>query len=193
MGCCCCCASGKDRVLPVPEPDQSEYEQFQKLLSEDVGPGGAHGWQIKQDWAKDYKQHFKMRICLRNHESGNPNKLLRADGKYQGVSPEDFLGFLLNPENLPGLKEWIDVETLPEGYIKYCRVKADVLSNAVGGGWSWPSWGSMPTADAFLADSNGTALIRALNSALKSFEHGCHNFRKLPNWCFLLTFLCMCN
>ena len=118
MGCCCCCSSG-DRVLPS-DGGQSEYEEFQKLLAEEIAANNPHGWQIKNDWPKDYKQNFKMRVALRKHESGNPNKLLRADGKYQGVSPEDFLGFLLNPENLPGLQEWKDVETLPDGYIKYC-------------------------------------------------------------------------
>ena len=88
----------------LPSEDQSEYDKFLKLLEEEVGPKNPHGWQIKTDWAKDYNRlKFKMRVCLRNHESGNPNKLLRGDGKYQGVSPEDFLGFLLNPENLPGL------------------------------------------------------------------------------------------
>ena len=127
MGCCCCCSSG-DRVLPSAD-SQNEYEKFEKLLAEEVGPNNPHGWQIKSDWAKDYnKQKFKMRVSLRKHESGNPNKLLRGDGKYQGVSPEDFLGFLLNPENLPGLKEWKDVETLPDGYIRYCRVKAPCMT-----------------------------------------------------------------
>lgn len=124
MGCCCCCCgSSGHRVLP--EKNGSEYEEFQRLLAEDLGPKNPSGWQIKRDWPKDYcKEQFKLRVCLRNHESGNPNKLLRADGKFKGVAPEDFLGYLLNPENLPGLKEWKDVETLPDGYMKYCRVKA---------------------------------------------------------------------
>eukprot|EP00438_Fugacium_kawagutii_P025850 Skav231405 [mRNA] locus=scaffold4039:34517:35209:- [translate_table: standard] len=128
MGCCCCCCASGDRVLPQAD-DQSEYDKFQKLLAEDVGPNNPHGWEIKSDWPKDYKHNFKMRICLRNHESGNPNKLLRGDGKYTGgVTPEDFLGFLLNPKNLPGLKKWVDVETLPDGYIKYCSVKAPCMT-----------------------------------------------------------------
>ena len=58
-----------------------------------------------------------MRVSLRPHESGNPNHLLRGDGKYIGVQPQQFLDYLLNPENLPGLLEWVDVEDLPDGYI----------------------------------------------------------------------------
>ncbi|CAE8596381.1 unnamed protein product [Polarella glacialis] len=65
-----------------------------------------------------------MRVCLRKHESGNPNMLLRADGKFKGVVPQDFLDFLLKPENLPGLQEYRVVETIPDGVIMYMRVKA---------------------------------------------------------------------
>ncbi|CAJ1383251.1 unnamed protein product [Effrenium voratum] len=119
---------GRERERKGEQDDQNEYERFQKLLAEEVGPGNPHGWEIKSDWAKDYsKQQFKMRVSLRSHESGNPNKLLRGDGKYKGVVPEDFLGFLLKPE-LPGMKEWKDVETLPDGFIKYCRVKAPCMT-----------------------------------------------------------------
>ncbi|CAE7674091.1 unnamed protein product, partial [Symbiodinium pilosum] len=95
MGCCCCCCgSGAERVLPEHDPNQSEFEKFQILLAEDVGPGNTHGWKIKKDWPKRYTNQFMMRVSLRDHESGNPNQLLRGDGKYQGVTPEDFLGFL---------------------------------------------------------------------------------------------------
>ncbi|OLQ11883.1 hypothetical protein AK812_SmicGene4226 [Symbiodinium microadriaticum] len=125
MGCCCCCcASSAPRVLPEEKSEQSEADLFAELLKEELAPGNKHGWQIKSDWPKSYdKKQFMMRVSLRDHhETGNPNKLLRGDGKYKGVTPEDFLGFLLKPD-LPGLKEWVDVETLPDGFIKYCRVK----------------------------------------------------------------------
>ena len=121
--CCCCCGASGERVLPTSE--ESEQKKFEELLAEDVGAKNPNGWQMKTEWPQKWvNEQFKMRVLLRKHESGNPNKLLRADGKYKGVVPEDFLGFLLNPENLPGLQEWKDVETLPDGYIKYCRVKA---------------------------------------------------------------------
>ncbi|CAE7331066.1 Stard5 [Symbiodinium sp. CCMP2592] len=129
MGCCCCCGSSAPRVLPEEKSEQSEADLFAELLKEELGPGNKHGWQIKSDWPKSYdKKQFMMRVSLRDHhETGNPNKLLRGDGKYKGVTPEDFLGFLLKPD-LPGLKEWVDVETLPDGFIKYCRVKAPCLA-----------------------------------------------------------------
>ena len=91
--------------LPSPLEDVSEYEKFQPI---------AYGWQIKSDWPREYKHDFKMRVSLRPHESGNPNHLLRGDGKYIGVQPQQFLDYLLNPENLPGL-------------LKYCRVKAPCM------------------------------------------------------------------
>ena len=61
--------------LPSPLEDVSEYEKFQPI---------AYGWQIKSDWPREYKHDFKMRVSLRPHESGNPNHLLRGDGKYIG-------------------------------------------------------------------------------------------------------------
>jgi hypothetical protein len=80
-----CCASG-ERVLPTPPTGEGgEYEHFQQLLAEDVSAGNARGWVIKKDWPGAYKNDFKMRVYLRKDESGNPNLLLRADGKYRGV------------------------------------------------------------------------------------------------------------
>ncbi|KAJ3317165.1 putative tRNA pseudouridine synthase Pus10 [Boothiomyces sp. JEL0866] len=119
------------RILPTAPDDRTEYEEFQRLLNQDVGPGNEHGWKIKIDWPKEgFRNNFQMRVCLRQHfETGNPNNLLRADGKFQKVKPQDFLDYLLNPANLPGLQEWKDVEELPDGgYIKYCRVKAPGLA-----------------------------------------------------------------
>mmetsp|Transcript_26866 Transcript_26866/g.52395 ORF Transcript_26866/g.52395 Transcript_26866/m.52395 type:complete len:235 (+) Transcript_26866:187-891(+) len=125
MGACNCCCQG-ERVMPTP-PDSglSEWDAFQQLLAEDLGKGNTHGWKVKKDWPQEYRPDgFKMRVALRPHESGNSNMLLRGDGKYKGARPQLFVDYLLNPENLPGLKEWVDVETLPDGFIKYCRVKA---------------------------------------------------------------------
>ena len=129
MGLCCCCFKSRHNpVLPTPlGNDATEYEEFLRLCAEEVGNDNTHGWQIKKDWPQKYKNNFKMRVSLRPHESGNPNNLLRGDGKYIGVQPQHFLEFLLNPENLPGLVEWVDVEDLPDGYIKYCRVKAPCM------------------------------------------------------------------
>ena len=69
-----------------------------------------------------------MRIALRPHECGNPNMLMRADGKFQGVQPQQFADFLLDLEKLPGYQESSTVETLPDGcIIKYLRVKAPLM------------------------------------------------------------------
>ena len=108
----------------------TEFEEFERLLSEDVTPGNSHGWTIKKDWPARYSpQGFMMRVCLRPHGSGNPNNLLRGDGRYQGAKPAHFLEYLLNPESLPGLQELRDVETLPGGdVIKYLRVKAPLMA-----------------------------------------------------------------
>ena len=114
-------------MLPSPLEGVTEYQEFQRLLAGDLKEGNTHGWQIKSDWPGEYKHDFQMRVSLRPHESGNPNHLLRGDGKYIGVQPQQFLDYLLNPENLPGLLEWVDVEDLPNGYIKYCRVKAPCM------------------------------------------------------------------
>uniref|UniRef100_A0A7S0Z2J6 START domain-containing protein n=1 Tax=Hemiselmis tepida TaxID=464990 RepID=A0A7S0Z2J6_9CRYP len=123
-GVCCCCHAV--RVIPQPPASEiTEWDEYQRLARETLDKGNAAGWKIKADWPKKYRPDgFKMRVALRPHESGNPNMLLRADGKFKGASPQLFLDYLLNPDNLPGLKEWVDVETLPDGYIKYCKVKA---------------------------------------------------------------------
>ena len=115
--CCCCCKTRPNPVLPSPLEGVTEYQEFQRLLAGDLKEGNTHGWQIKSDWPGEYKHDFQMRVSLRPHESGNPNHLLRGDGKYIGVQPQQFLDYLLNPENLPGLLEWVDVEDLPDGYI----------------------------------------------------------------------------
>eukprot|EP01006_Ploeotia_vitrea_P006667 TRINITY_DN14336_c0_g1_i1.p1 TRINITY_DN14336_c0_g1~~TRINITY_DN14336_c0_g1_i1.p1 ORF type:complete len:230 (+),score=40.08 TRINITY_DN14336_c0_g1_i1:60-749(+) len=126
---CCCCVSREDIVLPV-EPAEGgldfEYSEFERLVGEDIAPKNPHGWVVKKDWPAQYKHGFKMRVSLRPHDTGNPNNLLRGDGKYQGVTPQDFLDFLLNPE-LPGLQELKEVETTQDGCIKYCRVKAPCM------------------------------------------------------------------
>jgi len=127
MGLCCCCGTRTNPILPQVQRGVTEYEEFQRLLAEDLSEGNFHGWQIKSDWPQEYKNDFKMRVSLRPHECGNPNHLLRGDGKYVGVRPQQFLDYLLNPENLPGLLEWVDVEDLSDGYIKYCRVKAPCM------------------------------------------------------------------
>lgn len=119
------CAGSAQRVLPEP-PAGSEYDTFLALLEESLGVDNPHGWKIKKGWPAEYdvKCNFKMRIALRPHESGNPNMLLRADGKYKGAAPQDFSDFLFAVENLPGFKESYDVEQLPDGCVKYLRVKA---------------------------------------------------------------------
>ncbi|CAE8705341.1 unnamed protein product [Polarella glacialis] len=117
-------SSGDNRVLPEPLASGTERDEFERLLKEPVDAGNPHGWQIKKPWPATYRDNFKMRVCLRKHESGNPNMLLRADGKFKGVVPQDFLDFLLKPENLPGLQEYRVVETIPDGVIMYMRVKA---------------------------------------------------------------------
>ena len=122
MGLCC---SSPDRVLPEPPADGNERQQFEELLRESLEKGNSFGWKIKKDWPSKYRElGFKMQVALKPHGSGNSNMLLRADGKYKGVTPDDFLGYLLNPVNLPGLIEIRDVETLPDGCIKFVRVKA---------------------------------------------------------------------
>jgi hypothetical protein len=98
----CGASSGDNRVLPEPLASGTERDEFERLLKEPVDTGNPHGWQIKKPWPATYRDDFKMRVCLRKHESGNPNMLLRADGKFKGVVPQDFLDFLLKPENLPG-------------------------------------------------------------------------------------------
>jgi hypothetical protein len=96
---CCCGRTAASRVLPAAREDQDEYAEFQRLIAEDVGPGNSLGWSIKKDWPKNYKNDFMMRVCLRPHDSKNPNMFLRGDGKYRGVKPADFLNYLLNPDN----------------------------------------------------------------------------------------------
>ena len=45
------------------------------------------------------------------------------------MKPQDFVNYLLNPTNLPGLQEWKDVEELQDGsLIKYCKVKAPMMA-----------------------------------------------------------------
>ena len=122
-----CCGSAPDRVLPEP-PAVSEYEAFVALNSESLDEGSPHSWTIKKCWPAQYrKDGFKMRVALRPHIGGNPNMMLRADGRFKGVTPQQFADFLLAVENLPGHKESFDVETLPNGCIKYLRVKAPGL------------------------------------------------------------------
>ena len=147
-----CNSSAPDRALPDAQP-VSEYDTFLTLLNEPVpwaqtgvhsgqplsqsnhsgvhgGAGGnAPGWRVKLDWSQTYrKEGFKMRIALRPHECGNPNMLMRADGKFQGVQPQQFADFLLDLEKLPGYQESSTVETLPDGcIIKYLRVKAPLM------------------------------------------------------------------
>ena len=119
-----CCASAPDRVLPEA-PATSEHEAFLALLNESLDEGNPHGWKIKKAWPATYrKDGFKMQIALRQHESGNKNMLMRADGKFKGATPREFADFLLGVEVLPGYQESFDVETFPEGCIKYLRVKA---------------------------------------------------------------------
>lgn len=126
MGCCC----SKAGILP-DVADLDEYKEFQNLLNEDIGGGNSHGWEIKKNWPRGndngYKNDFKMRVSLRRFMNTNDNKLLRGDGKYRGLQPQHFLDYLLNPENLPGLLECKDVQDLPDGCIKYLRVKAPGL------------------------------------------------------------------
>jgi hypothetical protein len=127
MGCCCCCCkrSAEYRVLPEARDDAEEYAEFQRLLAEGVEPGNSGGWIVKKDWPGTYKNDFQMRVSLRPHPSKNTNMILRGDGKYRGVKPEDFLKYLMNPDNLPGLLENKHVEDLPGGgCIKYLKVKA---------------------------------------------------------------------
>lgn len=114
------CSGSTERVLPEP-PSGSEYDTFLGLLKESTDAGNPHGWKVKQNWVQ--KDGLKMKIALRPH-SGNPNMLLRADGKFKGVEPKDFADFLLAVESLPGFKESRDVETLPDGCIKYLKVRA---------------------------------------------------------------------
>ena len=121
------CGGSADRVLPEP-PAVSEYEAFVALNSESLVTGNPDGWKIKKDWPAQYrKDGFKMRVALRPHVSGNPNMMMRADGKFKGVTPQQFADFLLAVENLPGHKESFDVETLPDGCVKYLKVKAPGL------------------------------------------------------------------
>ena len=119
-----CCGSAPDRVLPEP-PTVSEHEAFVALLNESLDDGNPKGWKIKKAWPAKYrKDGFKMRVALRRHESGNANMLLRADGKFKGATPQEFADFLLSVQALPGYQNSFDAETLPDGCIKYLRVKA---------------------------------------------------------------------
>jgi len=125
MGCCCCKRSAAFRFLPEGRDDADEYAEFQRLLAEGVEPGNPGGWTVKKDWPGKYKNDFQMRVSLRPHPSKNPNMILRGDGKYRGVTPENFLNYLKNPDNLPGLLENVHVEDLPGGgCTKYLKVKA---------------------------------------------------------------------
>ena len=106
---CCCFFSAPDRVLPSPPTD--ERAEFERLMQESIEPGNSNGWNIKIPFDKDYnKSNFKMRVVLKPDPNGNANNMLRADGKFKGVKPHQFLDYLLNPANLPGLQEWKDVE-----------------------------------------------------------------------------------
>ena len=148
---CCCFFSAPDRVLPKPQTD--ERAEFERLLQESIEPGNSNGWNIKTPFENDYnKSHFKMRISLKPDPNGNANNMLRADGKFKGVKPQQFMDYLLNPKNLPGLQEWKDVEGGGRGetttvataaedttpattterstvtMIKYCKVKAPMMA-----------------------------------------------------------------
>ena len=81
----------------------------------------------KSDWPREYKHDFKMRVSLRPHESGGLNHIASRRWKIHRCSTAAISGLSVEPENLPGLLEWEDVEDLPYGYIKYCRVKAPCM------------------------------------------------------------------
>ena len=50
---------------------------------------------------------------------------MKGHGVYRNVTCEDIADFFINPDNLPGLQKWVDVETLSNGdEIKYYIVKA---------------------------------------------------------------------
>eukprot|EP00747_Dinoflagellata_sp_TGD_P189377 gnl/TRDRNA2_/TRDRNA2_49651_c0_seq1.p1 gnl/TRDRNA2_/TRDRNA2_49651_c0~~gnl/TRDRNA2_/TRDRNA2_49651_c0_seq1.p1 ORF type:complete len:234 (+),score=41.20 gnl/TRDRNA2_/TRDRNA2_49651_c0_seq1:87-788(+) len=123
------CGAAPTVVAVSPRQDDiDEWEEFQRLLNEDLNDPSI-GWKIKKDWASNYKNDFKVRVALKPDKiTANLNNILRADLKYKGISPQAHLECLVNPVDLPGLKELVDVETLPNGYIKYCRVKAPGLS-----------------------------------------------------------------
>ena len=124
MGCCC---SNKNDVLPAIPEGTTEWEGFQRLLAEGFDP--SKGWTVKQDWPADYSNDFMMKIAVKpDPQSGNANYILRGDGKYRGVTPQMFVDFLLDPRGLPGFQELREVQTLPDGFIKYIRVKAPGLS-----------------------------------------------------------------
>jgi len=68
-------------------------------------------------------------VALKPDPWGNGNAFMRADGKFKGVSPQQFVDYLLNPTNLPGLQEWVDVAENADGsLIKYCKVKAPMMT-----------------------------------------------------------------
>ena len=128
-----CSSSAPDRPLP-DAPPASEYDAFLALLNEPIpwgqkpGQPNELGWTVKMDWPEKYRPDgFKMRIALRPHECGNANMLMRADGKFVGVQPQQFADFLLDVEKLPGYQQSWTVEELPDGCIKYLRVKAPMM------------------------------------------------------------------
>lgn len=120
----CGASSAAERPLPQA-PSTSEYAEFVRLAAEPVEGAGSK-WAVKVPWSAAYRpEGFNMRVALRPHECGNPNLLLRADGRFTGgVTPDQFVDFLLNPVTFPGLQEIREVERLPDGVIKYLRVKA---------------------------------------------------------------------
>lgn len=126
-----CCSKTSSVGLPSEPAAGDELAEFERLLGEGVEPGS--GWVVKRDWPRSplaYPDDFRLRVCVRPHESGNPNLLMRADAAFRGVKPEHFLEFLLNPAAMPGLKELADLEGEPPKAgasgtcIKYLRVKA---------------------------------------------------------------------
>lgn len=127
----CGWSTRKGAVLPPPPPPADEAVEFDRLVREPVAAGNSK-WAVKVPMSAKYNAHgFRMRVALRRHtESGNPNLLLRADGHFRGgLTPEDFLQYLVNPANLPGLQEQRKVEDLPGGgFILYLRVKAPGLA-----------------------------------------------------------------
>ncbi|CAE8633985.1 unnamed protein product [Polarella glacialis] len=123
-----CFARPRTGIVSLRLEDRDEWEEFQRLLKEDLNDPAA-GWKIKKDWAANYKNDYKIRISLKpDTTTGNPNYILRADVKFRVVTAQAHLDCLVTPDNLPGLQELETVETLPDGYIKYCRVKAPCLA-----------------------------------------------------------------
>eukprot|EP00164_Ancoracysta_twista_P004710 GFYU01006367.1.p2 GENE.GFYU01006367.1~~GFYU01006367.1.p2 ORF type:complete len:226 (-),score=61.63 GFYU01006367.1:176-853(-) len=117
--------SSAPQTLPDVSTPVVEWDEYQSILNQDIGASGE--WKVTADQS-EWKNDFKMTVRQREDPDGNKNNIMRGDASFKGIKPEHLLDFFTNPKNLEGIKEWVDVETLPDGdEIKFYSVKMPLM------------------------------------------------------------------